>query len=184
MERVQLARSPERIGCCFPSDTEDEYLSELVRGFVVREPRPGRAHGRVQAAVASALHGWGKKLGADVTTESGYILSDEPATLRGPDVAVVVEPRAGGAGPSTWTRGAPDVAVEVLSPSDTSSAIHQQTLDYLEAGSYLVWIVDPGARTVTVYRPDGSARMLREHETLDGEQVLPGFAVPLSELFE
>ncbi len=61
--------------------------------------------------------------------------------------------------------------------------MQRKTLDYLEAGARLVWIVDPIARTVTVYRPDGSARVLREDETLDGEDTLRGFSVPLSDLW-
>ena len=85
--------------------------------------------------------------------------------------------------PGGWIRGAPDVVVEVLSPTDTSSRMQRKTLEYLGAGALRVWIVDPGARTVTVYRPDGSATLLRGQETLDGEDVLPGFSLDLEELF-
>lgn len=162
----------------------DENVSELVRGVVIREPRPGRSHGRVQTRIAAALDSWGGPAGAEVTTESGYILSEEPATLRGPDVAVVLDPGSRRTSRSGWVHGAPEVAVEVLSPADASTAIQQKTLDYLRAGARLVWVVDPMAETVTVYRPDGSARLLRENETLEGEDVLRDFSVPLSELFE
>ena len=61
--------------------------------------------------------------------------------------------------------------------------MQEKTLDYLEAGARLVWLIDPQARTVTVIRADGSARILRAHETLEGEDVLLGFAVPVAELF-
>lgn len=165
-------------------EPDDVYVTELVRGVLVREPRPGVAHGRVQVAMAYHLKAWGRGTGASVTSESGYILSEQPATLRGPDVAVVVEPRLAEVEFDGWIRGAPDVAVEVLSPSDTSRAIHQKTLEYLEAGTRLVWILDPAARTVTVYRPDGSANVVRVHQTLDGEDVLHAFSVPLVEVFE
>lgn len=166
-------------------DEPDEgYVSDLVRGVVVREPRPGRRHGAVQVNVAAALRIWAKGREAHVTAESGYILSDEPATLRGPDVAVVVGPLSDERAPGGWVRGAPDVAVEVLSPRDTSTSTQRKTLDYLGAGSRLVWLVDPVLHTVTVHRADGSARILREGETLEGEDVLEGFAVPLVELFE
>ena len=83
-----------------------------------------------------------------------------------------------------WIRGSPDIAVEVLSPSDTSSGIQQKVLDYLEAGGARVWVVDPQADTVTVYRADGSAALLRGTDTLRDEALLPGFALPLSQLFE
>jgi Uma2 family endonuclease len=164
-------------------DPDERYVSDLVRGVVVREPRPGDPHGRVQVRIAYALEAWARSVGAAVTTESGYVLSDDPPTLRGPDVAVVVRPRSTKREIAGWVRGAPDVAVEVLSPSDTSIGIQEKTLDYLRAGAKLVWIVDPVALTVTVYRPDGSARVLREPETLEGEDVLAGFSAPLSELF-
>lgn len=164
-------------------DPEYACVTELVRGVIVREPRPRSLHGEVQVEIAYHLKAWARTRGASVTTESGYILAEEPATVRGPDVAVVVERRSSEGQPGGWVRGAPDVAVEILSPSDTSSAMHQKTLEYLEAGARLVWIVDPGARTVMVYRPDGSARLVRAHEVLDGENVLPGFAVTVAELF-
>jgi Uma2 family endonuclease len=164
-------------------ESDERYVSDLVRGVVVREPRPGPPHGRVQMRIGFALEGWARRAGADVTAESGYILSEDPPTLRGPDVAVVVRPRSGEGQPGGWIRGAPDVVVEVLSPSDTSSRMQEKTLDYLQAGARLVWIVDPKARTVTIFRPDGSARVVREREVLDGEDVLVGFSVALTELF-
>jgi Uma2 family endonuclease len=165
-------------------ELDERYVSELVRGVLVREPRPNDPHGRVQVLVAYALQGWARTTGARVTAESGYILSEDPPTLRGPDVAVVLEPRSVEGQPGGWVRGAPDVAVEILSPSDTSSAMQEKTFEYLSAGARQVWIVDPRVRTVTVYWSDRSPRVFREHETLEGEEVLVGFAVRVSELFE
>lgn len=164
-------------------ERDDAYRSELVRGTVVREPRPSRAHGRMQVRLAYRLEAWARTHDAEVTVESGYVLSEDPATVRGPDVAVVVGPREGRGEPGGWTRGAPDVAVEVLSPSDASSAVQRKVLEYLEAGVRLVWIVDPEAGTILVHRPDGSARLLRGDDLLGGEDVLEGFSVTLDELF-
>lgn len=165
-------------------ESEDLFVSELVRGVVVREPRPKRRHGRAQVRMAAVLDRWARGAGAEVTTVSGYVLSEDPATVRGPDVAVVLASRLSEGEIEGWWHGAPDVVVEVLSPSDTSTAIQQKTLEYLEAGARLVWIVDPAARTVMVFRSDGSARVLREVDELEGEDVLPGFSVPLAEVFE
>lgn len=163
---------------------DDRYVTELVRGIVVREPRPGRLHGRTQVRLGHLLQSWADAYGdAEVTAGSGYVLADDPATVRGPDVAVVLSPAPEGSRVGGWTRGAPDVAIEVLSPHDTSSAMQRKTLEYLEAGARLVWIVDPGARTVTLYRPDGTARVLREDDTLEGGDVLPDFGVRVGELF-
>lgn len=161
----------------------DDYVTELARGAVVREPRPGARHGSVQARLAALLGTWARERGAVVTVESGYILSDDPATVRGPDVAVVLRQRPSEREPGGWTRGAPDLAVEVISPSDVSAAMNEKTLEYLEAGARLVWVVDPGSRSVTVYRPDGSANVLREDGLLTGEDVLEGLEVPLAEIF-
>jgi Uma2 family endonuclease len=158
------------------------FVTELVRGVVVREPRPRSLHGEVQVEIAFHLRAWARSRGAVVTAESGYILAEEPATVRGPDVALTLERRASEDMPGGWVRGAPDLAVEVLSPSDSASAIQQKILEYFDAGARLVWIVDPRVRTVMVHRPDGSAAVLRDGDSLDGGSVLEDFTVPVSEL--
>ncbi|MEX2048929.1 MAG: Uma2 family endonuclease [Gemmatimonadota bacterium] len=164
-------------------DGDERYLTELVRGVLVREPRPGGTHGSLQVLLGRFLSEWARPRGARVTAESGYVLDENPPTLRGPDLAVVLDARSGKGRIGGWIEGAPDVAVEILSPSDRSSPIHEKTLDYLQAGAREVWIVDPPARTVTVFRPDGTARVLRVDDTLDGGDVLAGFSLSLAELF-
>lgn len=165
-------------------EEDADTVSELVRGVVVREPRPGCTHGRVQVALAVALGAWAREHGASCTVESGYILGEDPATVRGPDVAVVLEPRSGEGEPGGWVRGAPDLAVEVLSPSDTSSGVQRRILDYLEAGTRLVWVVDPAARTVMVHRLDGSATRFPEGAVVTGEGVLAGLDLEVEDLFD
>lgn len=164
-------------------DPDDAYASELVRGVVVREPRPGREHGRVQAQLVAVLCAWAGERAAEVTTESGYLLAEDPPTLRGPDVAVRLDPLGGEETLSGWVRGAPDLAVEVVSPSDSSTNIRQKVIDYLAAGAQGVWIVDPSTRTVVVHHPDRTARILERDEVLRGEGLLPDFSLPLPELF-
>jgi Uma2 family endonuclease len=73
--------------------------------------------------------------------------------------------------------------VEVLSRGNVGEDIQQKIRDYLDAGVRLIWLVAPDAQTVTVYRADGSARLLRKQDSLDGEDVLPGFAISLSDVF-
>jgi Uma2 family endonuclease len=159
------------------------HVTELVRGWV-REPRPGTLHARVQFRHAYHLSAWVREnRRGEVYGESGLILSDNPATLRGPDAAVDLRPHTWRYEPGEWIRGALDLAVEVVSSSDTSRAMHEKVLDYLDGGAEAVWIVDPHARTGTVYHADGSTLLLHGNAVLTLEDLLPGFALPLSELF-
>jgi Uma2 family endonuclease len=78
---------------------------------------------------------------------------------------------------------APDLAVEVLSPSNTEEEMDRKRQDYFGVGCKLVWLVDPDARTVTVFTGPDQSAVLREDQTLDGGTVLPGFSLPLRQLF-
>lgn len=160
---------------------------ELVHGAVVEMTPVGGVHGRVSGRVYRCLadhveaHGGGEVLVGDV----GFVLAivGDPERVRASDVAFVSAARLPeGRLPQGFLRGAPDLAVEVLSPTDNPVEVQQKVRDYLEAGSRLVWVIAPVAATATVYRPDGSARLVREPEALDGEDVLPGFTVPLATL--
>jgi Uma2 family endonuclease len=159
---------------------------ELVKGVLVTMAPPGFGHGgtafRLGHLMQLAIDQRG--LGGEVVVESGFQLEEDPDTVRGLDVAYVARERL----PATdardgYYRGAPDLAVEVVSPHDTATEVLEKVQEYLTAGSRLVWVVDARTRTVTVYRPDGSAQVLRETDTLSGEAVLPGFAPPVREIF-
>nr|WP_296760363.1 Uma2 family endonuclease [Roseiflexus sp.] len=82
-----------------------------------------------------------------------------------------------------FSRVPPDLAVEVVSPHDTAEEVEAKVLDYLEAGTRMVWIVRPRTRTVTVYRSLREVQVLRPGDTLEGGDVLPGFAVPVGAIF-
>ncbi|MGH7319954.1 MAG: Uma2 family endonuclease [Candidatus Rokuibacteriota bacterium] len=158
---------------------------ELVDGQVVEMTPVGGVHGSISGIVYRALaehvdaHGGGKVLVGDV----GFVLTlpADPERVRAPDVAFVSTGRLPeGRLPQGFIDGAPDLAVEVLSPSEKPVEVQQKVRDYLEAGARLVWVIAPEAKSATVYRPDGSARLLRESESLDGEDVLPGFTLALN----
>jgi Uma2 family endonuclease len=168
---------------------EGDVRRELVNGEVLEMAPVGGIHGRVTGRICRRLmehaerHGGGEVLVGDV----GFVLNlpGDPERVRAPDVAFVSSHRLPeGQVPERFLVGAPDLAAEVLSPTDNPLDVQQKVRDYLEAGARLVWIIAPQAKTVTVYRPDGSARLLREHEHLDGEDVLPGLAISLTELFQ
>lgn len=167
---------------CLP---EVDAREELVRGDVVREPLPTFGHGAVAVRIAWLLESWSRRqdLGR-VVDHCGFVLARDPDTVRGPDVAFVSRDHlAAGTTDGPFFEGAPDLAVEVLSPSNRAGEIADKIRDYLRAGSRQVWVVDPERETVTVHCPDRPPRTLGPGDTLDGEEVLPGFAAPVEEVF-
>ena len=168
---------------------EGDTRRELVNGEIVEMTPAGGIHGRVTSRICRRLeehverHEGGVVLVGDV----GFVLGlpQDPERVRAPDVAFISSERLpGGRLPQGFLHGAPDLAVEVLSLSDNPVDVQQKVRDYLDAGGRLVWVVAPQAKTVTVYRADGSARLLREPDHLDGEGVLPGLTIPLADVFQ
>ena len=168
---------------------EGDVRRELVNGEVVETAPVGGMHGRITGRIFRRLiehaerHDGGEVLVGDV----GFVLNlpHDPERVRAPDVAFVSSHRLPeGQVPEKFLAGPPDLAAEVLSPTDNPLEIQQKVRDYLDAGARLVWVIAPQAKTATVYRADGSARLLREHEHLEGEDVLPGLAISLAELFQ
>lgn len=161
----------------------DEYQSELVRGFLVRQPRPGARHGRVQLRIGHRLESYVAKRGLGlVLVEAGVVFSRDPPTVRGPDVAFYTSERAPDPVPAGFLEIAPDLAVEVLSPSNRAGEIQEKVAEYLDAGTRMVWVVDPASRTATVYRSRDEIRLLAGDDELEGGDVVPGFRARLSEL--
>jgi len=114
----------------------------------------------------------------------GYRLASDPDTVRAPDISFLAMSRISPAGlPKGFIVGAPDLAVEVVSPEDTAAEIDAKVQEYLVAGARMVLVVQPRTRTVTMYRPDGAARVLRSSEVMGGEDVLPGFTLRVDEIF-
>ena len=108
----------------------------------------------------------------------------DPATVRGPDLAFVSSPRLPSGPPERgFLAFAPDLCVEIISPSNTSVEIHEKVLDYLEAGTGAVWVVHPEARTVTEYLSPTEIRILSVTDELDGGEILPRFRIPVASLF-
>ena len=167
--------------------------TELVRGrLVVREPA-GYRHGTIAALVLSRILAYVEAkqaashsphpLGNVLAAETGFTLNRSPDTVRAPDVAFVAWDRR----PKStlgFAELAPDLAVEVLSPGDRPGEVLAKVADWLTAGTSLVWVIDPDRHTARVYRADGSAAILGDGESLDGEKTLPGFTLPISALFD
>jgi Uma2 family endonuclease len=166
---------------------------ELVRGqLLVREPasfRHGALTMRIGVAIANHLvseqlaQGWPQPRGRVATADPGFTLARRPDTVRAPDIAYVSRDRHSAPMPEGFPEFAPDLAVEVRSPSDGTGEVVAKVGDWLSAGAMLVWVVDPPRTSVVVYRADGSVTVLGSADALSGDDVLPGFSLPLSQLF-
>lgn len=157
---------------------------ELVRGELRMMIPPAYEHGRITFRMGYRLGQYvePRKLGTILAAETGFLLSREPDTVRAPDVAFVRAERE--PGPIRgYFPGAPDLAVEVLSPEDRPGQVREKVLEWLAAGALAVWVVDPRERTVAVHAPNREPRVLGESEHLRGGEVLPGFELAVREIF-
>lgn len=165
--------------CC-----QNEGRYELVDGEVVEESLPDDVHGETTGNVGTAFNIYSRMCGAgQARVSTGYTLRTGPDTVRGPDVSFVLQPRVEGRGQG-FPSGAPDIAVEVVSPSDTAAEMARKVAEYLAAGSQRVWVVYPTVRQVLVHRADGSVLSYGGGDVITDEELLPGFSLPLSEIFE
>ena len=142
---------------------------------------PGGRHGQLATEFAYRLRSF-TEAGAPgaVLVETGFVICRDPDTVRAPDVAFL---RAGRDVVDGFIDGAPDLAVEVFSPSDRPGVVREKVAEWLEAGAGAVWVVNPRERTVAVHVAGREPRLAKEAETLFGDPVLPGFELPLGQLF-
>jgi Uma2 family endonuclease len=157
---------------------------ELVRGKLIEMAPPGGEHGDIASEIIVLLRSFAKqhKLGK-VLIETGFILNITPSTVRSPDISFLAAGKIPSEGlPRGFIPGAPDLAVEVVSPGDAASGIQDKVQDYLAYGTSLIWVVYPQQRIVIVHYPDGTARTLREADTLSGETIIPGFSCQVAEI--
>jgi Uma2 family endonuclease len=163
-------------------DDDDRYRHELIKGELLTMPSPKPLHGRVVANLSFLLLQYArpKRLG-DIHAESGYHLEHDPDTVLGPDVSFVSAERVDRTD-EHYYEGPPDLAVEVLSPSDRKGYVERKLAIYLERGARSVWLVDPRRRTVEVVSSLDNRRLLHEDDELVDDTV-PGFRVKVSEIF-
>src|SRR5215210_406641 len=165
---------------------DDGFRYQLVEGELRKLVPAGSEHGYVALKIASRLerHVEANNLGRVYAAETGFLTSRNPDTVLAPDAAFVSRERVERAGrvEGYWP-GAPDLAVEVVSPNDTHAEVTEKALAWLKAGSRMVVTLSPSQRTATVYRSLDDIRILTEGDTLEGADVVPGWRLAIAELF-
>lgn len=161
--------------------TEGHY--ELVRGVLLTMSPPGEEHGRLSATITFLLTSfvYATKLGT-VYGEAGFKLETDPDTVLAPDVAFIASDRAGTASKG-YRSGPPDLAVEVISPSERKSKVETKTQQWLACGTRAVWLVRPQNRTVEVVLANGRRTVFTETDDLIDDVVVSGFRVRVAEIF-
>jgi len=159
---------------------------ELIRGELRQMAPAGPTHGRLAMRIAAHLfqHVEAHHLGTVYAAETGFQLTQDPDTVRAPDVTFVSRQRLEAVGEiEGYWPGAPDVTVEVISPSDRYTDVEDKVVEWLEAGSRMVIVVNPRQRSVTVYHSRTDMIRLTEEDALDGGDVVPGWQLPITEVF-
>jgi Uma2 family endonuclease len=169
----QLFQAPE-LGPC-----------ELLRGELIMMSPAGSEHGMIVAEVAGILRDFVKPRGLGVVlgAETGFRVSTEPDTVLAPDVAFLQAARVASGLPKGYFPGAPDLAVEVLSPNDRFSEVIAKVQNWLGAGCKCVWVVDPKTQAVAIYGAGHTGAILGASDTLTGGELLPGFSTPVAGIF-
>ncbi|NJN98844.1 MAG: Uma2 family endonuclease [Anaerolineales bacterium] len=188
MEATLTAPRPD-VATAAALTTAEELLSlphrgqryELIQGELKQMSPAAPRHGRIAMRLGAMIeqHTRHHDLGIVYAAETGFKLREKPDTVRAADAAFVAKARIPPEGePEGFWAIAPDLVVEVVSPSDAALDIQSKVTDWLAAGCRLVWVVYPDTQTVVEYHSPSQIRMLSVEQTLDGGEVLPGFACP------
>jgi Uma2 family endonuclease len=163
---------------------DDSVRTELDEGELITMPPTGLDHGYRENEIGSILRAYVKRhrLGRVYSGEPGFRLGQ--GTVRAPDVAFVRQERLEGLGNRGFAKGAPDLAVEIFSPSDSVPQLMRKTKQYFAAGCHTVWMVYPETREIHVLEASGEDRILRDTDSMEVPDLLPGFSVPIAEFFE
>ena len=159
---------------------------ELIRGVLCEMPPPGIEHGRILMRLGAFLFNFvdAQNLGTVLAGDPGIWIEREPDTVRAPDVAYYSAERMS---PDATIPGyaeiVPNLVVEIVSPNDTVSEMNDKARMWIDTGVSLVWVVWPNWQTVEVHRRDEGIIELSGDAVLEGADVVPGFAVPITNIF-
>ena len=166
---------------------DDGFRYELIRGELKKMSPAGQSHGEYAWSVAFPLGGHVEtnRLGKMYIAETGFVLATDPDHVRAPDAAFISNERLREIGESEgFVQGAPDIAVEVISPSDRYTEVEEKVDDWLNAGCRAVIVVNPRRRTVKVHLSPTDVVILTESDTLEIDDVVPGWRMPVKDIFE
>ena len=168
--------------------SDDGFCYELVRGELRKSPFAGYEEGRVAAVVSTSLgiHVMEGGLGTTYAGGTGFQLESDPDHVRAPSGAAFIRRERADAvrGTEGFFPGPPDVAVEVISPTDRYTEVEEKVADYLAAGALAVILIDPRQRTVKVHRSPTDTVLLTEADVLQVDDAIPGWQLPISDIFE
>jgi Uma2 family endonuclease len=162
----------------------DGFHREVVEGELIILPPAKSKHSRIANAVAKALRPLDTDGAWMVFVEAGYRLSDDPPTWIQPDVSVLSRERACATSGDDYFLRPPELAVEVVSPSETARDLARKIDLLLSGGSLAVWVIYPEKQEVRVFVPDGTSYTRRRNETLTAPELLSGWELPVAKFFE
>lgn len=164
----------------------DGYRYELIQGALKKMSPAGSEHGVIAATMTMLLAQYVKahKLGVVLAAETGYKIARDPDTVIAPDTSFIRQEQVDRIGRTEkfWP-GAPDLAVEVVSPHDTAREVREKVAAWLAAGTQIVWVVDAKKRTISIHRKQADVAVLTEKDMLDGADVVHGFKCKVAEVF-
>ena len=172
--------------------TDEEFMAlpedgryELVNGELVNMGNSGMEHGEIGSFLGGSLSLYVRSNKLGVVCDSSTAFAMKTGNKRSPDVSFIAKERLQGVKrlPRGYFQGSPDLAVEILSPSNTVEEIHDKIVEYFENGTRLLWVIHPDEKYVLVYHAPSPDVFLKVGDHLDGEEIVPGFSLPVAELF-
>ena len=166
---------------------DDGFRYELIRGKLRKRLPAGQTHGEYASNINISLGGYVKAnhLGKTYIAYTGYILATDSVHVLAPDLAFISNDRLSEIGESDgFAQGAPDVAVEIISPNDRYTDVEEKVEDWLNAGCSAVIVVNPRRRTANLHRSPTDMTTLTESDTLELDDIVPGWRMPVKDIFE
>ena len=164
---------------------EDDKRYELDEGELIRMSPGNPTHGRIAARLVIRIGQFVERnnLGEIYAADTGFTLGREPDTVRAPDVTFVRRERLAEVTKTGFPEMAPDLAIEVASPSETATSLDRKIKQYLRAGTTAVWVVAPRRRDVTIHHRSAEPQTLGENDIVEQPDLLPGFHLAVKEIF-